>query len=82
MAVNKEVKGMFGGLKSSRQAFDLVRTALDKGVNPQSYINDAVRRTQESGRTKVYVRPDGPLATLRGNLASSGVVFSFKSLRK
>lgn len=50
---NCEAKRMFGQLKPSRQAAEVVKRALDLGVDPSKTIRDATQAAIEQGKAKV-----------------------------
>ncbi len=63
-----EVSGMFGGHTPSKGAMDLVRQAIDLGINPTHHIKETVASTEAAGKNKIIVRPDNSLGALKNTV--------------
>ena len=60
-----EVSGMFGGHTPSKGAMDIVRQAIDLGIDPSRHIRETIDSTGAAGRNKIIVRPDNSLGALK-----------------
>ncbi len=59
---------MFGGHTPSKGAIDIVRKAIDLGIDPSRHIEETIVSTGAAGRNKIIVRPDNSLGALKNTV--------------